>query len=146
MTIDILALIKSKPELRALADTGADNAVSLVINAEQTQPVPITIDLLKTAAPQTLATLAAGATATQDLESIGQKIVDRDLAGLGVTAGALSLSGKMPSNEFAAVSALIAAATPIEQVTHEEVSAVLNQYRLDHEGVARAVPIDWSKV
>jgi Skp family chaperone for outer membrane proteins len=146
MALDILSAIKSKPELRALADIGADNAIAVVINAEQAQAVPITIDSLKSAAPQTLATLASGATATQDLESIGQKLADQDLTGLTVTAGALSLAGKMRPAEFAAVSALIAAAQPVEKVTHDQVSAVLSAVRAVVDGAVRALPIDWSKV
>ena len=139
--------IKASSALKALADAGHDNLLADELNAGQSQSVPITIQTLMLAAPQTLAAIGSGADPVVNLDAIASRIRSADWTGVGSWADVLLALGKMPTAEHAAVESLVTAANVVSMpVTHDQVSALLNPYRLDSEGVARATPIDWSKI
>ncbi len=146
----LLAAIKASTTAKAQADAANDSGVADTINAGLPKPVPITTTALLQAAPQTLEAIAAGASPLSEMEVIASRVRDGDAAGIGNWAATLHLLTKMNDTEFAAVNSLVAAATAGDSVDHSQVSRVLQPFRLvfdaDHpQGVARAVPIDWSK-
>jgi len=144
--MDLLQTIKASQELRKLADAGNDAGVALEINAALPQPVPITSTSLLSAAPVTLTAIKAHGD-RQTIADVGKCVAHGDIVGLNVWANTFHLMETMPDSEFAAVQALIAAAGVVQPVTPEQVSAILATVRpVDENGMARALPIDWSRV
>jgi hypothetical protein len=81
------------------------------------------------------------------LQDIGTHVANGDISGINVWSQTLHMLETMPDDEFTAVQVLIAAAAAVQPVTPEQVSTVLATVRhIDESGVARAFPIDWSRV
>lgn len=175
MTIDILQIIKLNESFRDLADSGQDSALAAAIQETLPQRQPITIANLRSAAPQTLAAIANGQNPLAELEVVASRVRADDPLGVLGWAETLAMLGKMPDAEFVAVSALAAAAAPVETISHTQVSAALSAVRsrdaeitqprvdadgkpvldgdgnqivdvIQHAGTVRATSIDWSKV
>lgn len=141
----LLAAIKASATAMAQADAGSDALVAATINAAIPAAVPITTASLMSAAPTTLATIASGGNPLSEMEVIASRVRDGDAAGIGNWAATLHLLKKMNDAEFGQVEAIVAA-TAADSVDHFQVSRVLEPFRRDADGAARAVPLDWSKV
>ncbi len=77
------------------------------------KPVPVTIESLAAAAPDTMKALSGSADAFTEAEEIVSRILNSDVQGIGRWSQTMKLIGKMSDVEFAAVSALVAAAAVI---------------------------------
>lgn len=141
-TQEILAAIKADSALRAHADVGSDNAIADALNATLPVPVPMSVQAVIAAAPQTKLALEALPDPIAAMEFIGARIRESDLTGMSNWAGIFASMGKMPSDEYQAVQALIAAAVPVESVSINQVSQALIPHRPD----GRALPINWDSV
>lgn len=143
---DLLTLIKGSAAFKSLADQGLDNQPADAINASFPAPVPITVGLLTTAAPTTLAAIAAAQNPLAEMDVIAARVRAGDYAGVGQWATTLQMLGKMSQSEHDAVEALVSAAAVPDSVTHEQVSRVLNTIRPTDptHGHIVALPINWS--
>ena len=139
----LLAAIKASAAAKAQADTGNDSGVAATITAGITGPTPITFAALMTAAPTTLTALKT----PSELEPIAARLRANDFVGIGAWADALTALTTMSPTEHTAVEALVAAASIVpDSVDHNQVARVLAPYRVDANGVARGLPINWSNV
>lgn len=141
-TQEILAAIKADSALRAHADVGSDNAIADALNATFPVPVPVSVQAVAAAAPQTMAAIASAPDPMSEMEVIASRIREADIGGMSRWADILSMLGKMPSGEHAAVQALVAAAVPVESVSINQVSQALRPHRPE----GRALPINWDSV
>lgn len=142
---DLLTLIKGNASYKSLADEGRDNDLAAAINASQPAAVPVTISALQTAAPNTLASIAAVTNPLSEMEVIAARVRNNDAAGIGQWASTLLMLTKMSQAEHDAVEAIVAKAAAPDSVSHDQVSRVLNAIRPkgDH-GQVVATPITWT--
>ena len=145
---ELLSLIASTPELKALADAGQDAALSDAINADIPAAVPITIESLTTAAPTLFSVASDSPSPLSELSILMGLVASQNVTSLSTITNALLYAGKIPQKEADEVVSLIELATR-KPVEHVSVSKVLREFRevvVNDEVVERKTSLDWTAV